>query len=233
MGNQTKVICAELDVSDVTLARHRDLLTVEESYRAARLPAAHLRSRLVSARAFLRLALALHLGIRPADVAILRAGSRKPMLAAPDESSRSLHFNLSHSDRIAVLAINDSTPVGIDVEKIDPNIDCDAVAKDVFSVEERASLAALPARSRLAAFVSTWTRKEAFLKGLGEGLTRQLDQFTVSTDPNEAPTLLAVPFAPHLVGQWSLHTVPVGERFAATLAVNAPDTQLTLLTWEW
>jgi 4'-phosphopantetheinyl transferase len=101
-----------------------------------------------------------------------------------------LQFNLAHSNEIAVYAFTCGRQVGIDVEYIRPIPDVEQIAVRFFSVGENAALCALPESLRLEAFFNCWTRKEAYIKAIGDGLSHPLNQFQVSLAPGEAARLL-------------------------------------------
>ena len=103
----------------------------------------------------------------------------KPALAAMSSMPR-VRFNLSHTDTIALFAFTLSAEVGVDVERIRALTDMDEIARRFFSKEEVVDLHRLPMHSRERAFFACWTAKEAYIKGIGEGLSMPLDRFAVS-----------------------------------------------------
>ena len=116
--------------------------------------------------------------LHPKDLTFKYSQRGKPSLAAP------LHFNLSHSEGLAALAVSTEFELGVDVEALLPLKE--DIAPRYFSPRELAALAALPEHEQLSGFYRCWTRKEAVLKALGDGLARALDSFDVSIAADEA-----------------------------------------------
>lgn len=157
----------------------------DERDRAARFRRPRDGYRWLAARAALHRVLGGHLGIAPEALRYTFSGHGKPAL---DLAGPPLHFNLSHSGRIALIAVTRHAPVGVDVEREKPLPDWRAVASRFFSPAERAQLEALDAADRQRGFYRCWTRKEALIKATGEGLSADLASFDVSLT---APAVLA------------------------------------------
>lgn len=149
-------------------------LSAEELARAARFVFPRDRQRYIAAHAALRQVLARRLGngAEPAaePLAFVHGPHGKPALAAPAH----LHFNLSHSRGVGLVALSEDCELGVDVEQIRPMNDATAMAAAYFTSAEQAALAACEADAgagaRDRAFFTCWTRKEACLKALGIGL---------------------------------------------------------------
>lgn len=120
------------------------------------------------AHGWLRFLLGSHLGIEPADVALVIAANGKPRVGA--RGAEWLRFNLSHSGSLAVFALARNREVGVDVEQIRDGVDIAAIARRFLTAGQHSELAGLAARARTAAFFAMWTRNEAYLKGVGTGL---------------------------------------------------------------
>ncbi len=146
----------------------------------------------------------------------------KPRIENDDQHG----FNLSHCGDQALFAVGLKCDVGVDLEQIRPMSDRDDIARRFFCREEHEELLALPLRNRDAAFFACWTRKEAYLKGIGAGLSVPLDSFRV-------PMLddLPVQVATGEVAGWWLHDVAPRPDYAAALAVNLADA--TLCGWRF
>lgn len=156
--------CQLDDDSDVAVMGAWDVLSSEEITRAKRFRFMRDRTRYVRGRAFLRQVLGTAIGQRPASVALAQTANGKPFL---DET---LHFNLSHSDGLAVLAISACGPVGIDLEFIDRRVDISGLVRSCFTKEEEESILALPLPEQATRFFTYWTAKEARMKLTGEGM---------------------------------------------------------------
>ena len=180
-----------------------------------------------SSEAFVREVLSAYIGevLQSSDFAIDRRG--KPRLP-----SSHLEFNLTHSGERAALAVATRTPVGIDIETIRTARDPLALARRFFAPEEAQELAVMPPDRRDRAFLTVWTRKEAFVKGVGVGLSGHLGRFRVSCDPDLQARLLAVDWDPNLARQWQLRDLRLAEGWIGALAVGSPiDPQVTIRTW--
>jgi 4'-phosphopantetheinyl transferase len=207
-----------LDLSEVALRRLRGIISTEEAALAARFASTSNRRRYIAAHGLLRLVLADYLGTSPDAVAFRRNSDGKPRLAHPER----LRFNLSHSGILGLLAVSANREVGVDVEEVRDVGDIEDLAKTCFSPVEQAALAAVPATERRWAFFAGWTRKEAFLKALGEGLSRPLDSFDVSLARGESVGLLRVEGLPGASEAYALRSLEPAPGYVGALAVNGP-----------
>jgi 4'-phosphopantetheinyl transferase len=180
------------------------------------------RVRFVFRRAWVKVLLARYLAADVADVRITHGRYGKPALSPPFDRA-DLRFNLSHSNGMVVVAMAYGREVGLDVEYIRPDVEVDEIARRVFSKREAAALAALPASDRVAAFFACWTRKEAFVKATGEGLSRPLADFDVSLAPGEPAALLRIGENPAEAVRWSLGALNPGTGYCAALAAEGHD----------
>lgn len=165
-------------------------LTADERERANRFVFDRHRFRYIRARAALRALLGRHLRVPPSDVALTTAPGGKPFLA---DTSASLYFNVSHSGDLALIALTKGGEIGIDLEAVRPQADdWVALARRYFAGEEVEALESYTAAERVQAFFRGWTRKEAIVKLLGDGLRMPLDRFIVPLDEAAlAPVLLS------------------------------------------
>jgi 4'-phosphopantetheinyl transferase len=138
---------------------------------------------------------------------------------------------VSHSGGIVVYAFTRSREVGIDVEHIRPMGDMLDVARRNFSIGEFAALTGLPEKDRLMAFYLCWTRKEAFIKAIGEGISFPLQQFDVSLIPGEPAQLQAVFGSQEIAQRWSMHDLKIAPGYAAALVIEDSDCTLIQRTW--
>jgi 4'-phosphopantetheinyl transferase len=121
--------------------------------------------------------------------------------------------------------------MGVDVEREREDMATAEIAARFFSPLECSTLAALPAAKQCEAFFSCWTRKEAYLKARGDGLSLPLDQFDVAFAPGEEPRLINTRHDPAEAQRWKLMTLQVGHGHAAALAVEGTDWKLKC--WDW
>lgn len=192
------------------------LLSDVERARAARFVFERDRIRFVAAHAGLRLVLGALLDVEASAVTFVEDGHGKPRLAG---SPPVLFFNLSHSHDLAAVAVSAGFEVGLDIEMLRP-ADLSGVIS-FFSDDEQAALARVPPRQRPLCALAAWTRKEAFVKATGLGLTVPLDSFDVSIGPDEPARLLRVADAPQEAVNWQLvHLIPA-EGYVGTVAARS------------
>jgi 4'-phosphopantetheinyl transferase len=157
-----------------------DLLSADEVARAERFVFERDRRRFLACRRALRQVLSSYVGVPPQALAFVYGGKGKPAL---EDASSGLRFNVSHSEECAVIGVSRSGELGIDVECTTRTVDFEGLAERFFSREEAAEFCAVPAASRRQAFFNGWTRKEAYIKAIGEGLACPLDSFAVTLEP--------------------------------------------------
>ena len=200
-------------------SRWRDLLSSDELDRAARFHFERDRQCYCVARGVLRVLLGASLGVRPQELSFQYSDKGKPQLALP-YSARGVVFNVSHSGDFALLGFAQTVDIGVDIEKIRDDFDSAAIARRFFSAREQDQLSRLPAEQQHPAFFRCWTRKEAFIKALGEGLSHPLNQFDVSLDSSNSVSLTTRP-DPKEAERWWLESFDVGEGYAAAFAVSS------------
>jgi 4'-phosphopantetheinyl transferase len=204
-------------------------LSTPERERASRFRFAADRRRFVRSHDALRTILATYIGATPATLVFGQTVHGKPFLVAPGQA-HTLHFNLSHSGDLALIAISRGREVGIDLECTRPIRDLSGVVDRFFSPAERKALARVAMEDRQNAFLSAWVLKEAYLKASGEGLQRSLDAFDVTVAADE-PRLLEVRDRVGDASRWSLRQLRPSDDFVAALAVEGDDWQLRQWVW--
>lgn len=205
-------------------------LSRDELERADRFHFAVDRMRYVVGRGVLRQLLARGLSTRPEALRFDYSGFGKPGMATGVARSQ-LQFNLSHSGDIVLIGLTVGRALGIDVERMRTDLAVEKIAQRFFSPRERAALATLEPGRQADGFFTCWTRKEAYIKAHGEGLSLPLDGFDVSLLPGEAARLLETRPDPAEAQRWVLRELDVGRGYKAALAVEGTDWQLR--TWEW
>jgi 4'-phosphopantetheinyl transferase len=169
------------------------------------------------------------LGATPESLQFIYNEFGKPALA-PGPFPH-LHFNISHSGEWILIALSFGRILGVDVERKRDDMATAEIAARFFSPAECGTLATLPQAQRCAAFFACWTRKEAYLKARGDGLSLPLDQFDVAFAPGVEPRLVATRHDPAEVDRWKLAALEIGRGHAAALAVEGADWQLKC--WDW
>ena len=179
----------ELDCAVTTATALRATLSLEEEQRAARVRSIELRERWTVARGALRCIVADYARYEP-GVLVFREGPHgKPALAGPGED---IPFNPSHTCGLALVAIAGIGRGGIDAETVRSEVEVEDLSRRFFAPDEADEILALSPDARLAAFFTCWTRKEAFVKSLGGGLSVPLDSFQVSVRSDQPARLLWV-----------------------------------------
>jgi 4'-phosphopantetheinyl transferase len=204
------------------------VMSAEERARARRFAFDRDRRRFSAARVLLRTLLARYVGADPADLRFAIGPHGKPSLAgspsAPD-------FNVSHSRDAAVIAISRAGEVGVDIEAIRPMDDGEGIAGRFFAPAEAGRLRAVPPELRDQAFFACWTRKEAFVKAIGEGLSHPLDSFEVTLAPGEPARLLHVGGHPPDPAHWMLAALPAVAGYAGALVVRGRPERVDYRRW--
>jgi 4'-phosphopantetheinyl transferase len=142
-----------------------------------------------------------------------------------------LEFNLSHSGDYVLIAVAQEHKVGIDVERIRSDMEFESIANRFFSPNETAELTSLPPKQKTIAFFNCWTRKEAYIKAQGLGLSLPLGSFDVSLASNDPAILRATRPDAEETSRWTLFSLDVAPHYAAALAVEGQGINLRLLDW--
>jgi 4'-phosphopantetheinyl transferase len=204
-----------LDASAAELSACYERLSMEEQERARRFRVERPRNEFVLTRGTLRFLLARYLGGTPQDIRFRYAVQGKPAL----EGESSLSFNVSHTNGLALLAFVRQRAIGVDVENVARKTEAERLAERFFSERERQALRRLEGDELRAAFFRCWTRKEAYIKAKGEGLSLPLHQFDVSIAEGDRDALLATRPDPGEARRWTICDIPIGPGFAAAVAV--------------
>ncbi len=214
---------ADVAAKPEALAYCATLLSGDETVRADRFVFAQDRNRYVATRALLRHLLARYLDVLPASLHFGYAPQGKPYLDSPAHAS-TLQFNVAHSGDLALVGVSRVRCVGVDVERIRPEVDFRALARSVFSPAEQSLLEQLPDDAARTAFFTAWARKEAFVKALGDGISFSLARVTVTLLPGEPPKLLLPADADAAVAAraWTLHALAVGPGYTAAAVSEGP-----------
>ena len=205
-------------------------LSADEKERAARFYFQRDREHFIVARGALRAILGRYLQRDPTRVGFRYSPHGKPALAmeAPGEG---LRFNISHSHGLALCAVTRGREIGVDLERVRSIANLEQIAERFFSPGENAEPRALPARVKAEAFFNGWSRKEAYLKARGDGLSLSLDQFDVSLASGEPARLPRNQREPRDVGRWPLQELPPVFGYVAALAVEGHGLQIR--GWQW
>jgi 4'-phosphopantetheinyl transferase len=212
-----------LEQAPDVLAKFWETLAADEIERANRFHFEEHRSGFVVARGFLRAVICRYLDATPHSLKFAYGEFGKPWLEGR------LRFNLSHSGALALLAVTEDNAIGVDVERIRPDFTSEEIARRFFSTSEVEVFNALPGEERVAAFFRCWTRKEAFIKATGRGLSQSLDAFDVTLAAGVPAALLRV--EGDEASRWSICDLEVGTDYAAAVVVEGPPSSIRC--WEF
>jgi len=212
-ADEVHIWLADLSYRADSLARVAGMLSEDERERAARFRFPQDAGRWTVSRAVLRSILGRYLGVDASAVRIGAGPWGKPELTA-NFQRHLLEFSTSRSDGLGLYAVARNRRVGVDIERLRPLPDLVAIAAQVFSPREQQALGELPDAERDVAFFNCWTRKEAYLKALGEGLGHE-DVRDDSAEP----------------GRWSISPLAPAPGYAAAVAIEGPPPKLFCAQW--
>ena len=187
-------------------------LSDDEQDRAAKFRMAKTRDQFVASRGLLRQLAAGYLGCRPPAVPIVYESAGKPAIAG-----NPFHFNVTHSDEIAAFAFSRAGRIGIDIERVRPMQNAASVVERFFTANECAAFQKLPAGEQLNVFFKMWTRKEALLKALGQGI-HALELCEITVEPDVPPRVVKLMDEADCGERWQIRDVAVEEGYAAAVA---------------
>jgi len=205
-------------------------LSTDERTKADRFRFPKDRSQFIVSRGALRAILSRYLNISSHILRFDYNPYGKPSLIVA-QGGNTLRFNLSHSRGMALIALTKNRDIGVDIEGINQKFSCLEIAKKFFSPLENSVLRSLPEHLQATAFFTCWTRKEAYIKAVGKGLSIPLNQFDVSLAPGEPAALLNVEENPEEASKWSLIELFPSSDMVAAVAVAGDCWKLHC--WEW
>ena len=214
-----------LDDARVDVDAGRKLLSPDERERAARFYFEQHRRRFLLAHIALHWILSRYLKIPPARLYFELGNNGKPKLP-PALTNSGFEFNLSHSNDMALLAINLIGEVGVDIEYVKPGFKFEEIAESFFTAREVAELRGLPSELQRQAFFKCWTCKEAFLKAKGTGLSGRLDEVEITLSASDEVRIRAD------VAGWSLAELNPIDAYEAALVVASPPVPICCYRWQ-
>ncbi len=229
-SDEVHVWRARLDLPEEHIQAFEQVLADDERARALRFRFQKDRTHFTAARGILRTLLGRYLVQPPARLQFRYNQYGKPLLGDSDEEN-ALRFNVSHSHGMALFAFTCGRDVGVDIEYMLADRAEMSIARRFFSPYEVEALQAVPEKQRTQAFYSCWTRKEAYVKTRGLGLSLDLNLFDVSLAPGEPAALLNIREPGQRLEDWSLHDLAPGAGYAAALALKGEPCRV--VRWEW
>lgn len=201
-------------------------LSADETERAARFHFEVDKNRFIVAHGVLRKILGCYLHRDPAELTFSINQYGKPALI-----NSALEFNLSHSGDFALIAVTQGRKIGVDVERIRQGISSHVIAQQYFSKSEVAELQSLPLEQRVNGFLTCWTRKEAYIKAQGLGLSLPLESFDVSLTPGQPAFLRATRPDEKEAARWTLRSLDVDPKYAGAVAVESAEFDFRLFSY--
>lgn len=205
------------------------ILDAAEQQRADRFQFEQHRRRFIVARATLKSLIGKYLKIAATSVQFVLSDRGKPSLA-PTIPSGGLRFNLSHSHEQALYGFVCDRNIGVDLEYWRPLKDATQLAQRFFCPREYQAIAQLPVAQQPSAFLQIWTAKEAFLKGIGSGISGGLDRVEILPASSQPMGLSFPEPSDRPLQDWQLFGIDVGHEYHATVAIEAPLGSLR--TWQ-
>jgi 4'-phosphopantetheinyl transferase len=219
-----------LDQPAARLQHYAQVLAPDETVRAQRFYFERDRKHFTVGRGALRMILSRYVGLAPSLLQFTYTSYGKPALSEATGGD-TLRFNLSHSAGLALCAVARHREVGVDIEGVREMNDLLQIARQFFSSNEYAVLSRLPQAIQTEAFFTCWTRKEAYIKAIGEGLSMPLDCFDVSLVPGEPAALLETRKNPEEASRWLLRELFPGPGYLGAVVVEGQDWRLQC--WQW
>jgi 4'-phosphopantetheinyl transferase len=220
----------ELRTSPACLEQCRQTLSSAEGARAARFVHETSRDDFVVAHGVLRQLLGRYTATPPRDLRFSSGADGKPTLEARARDASVISFNMTHSQGRALIAVSDGREIGIDLEKIKPEVKALAIARRYFARAELAAIEAAPAPLTAGTFFRYWVAKEAILKGQGIGLRFPIDEFAVHFDDRDWSARIRIREPSRLAADWNVQVLPVDAGWSAALAVRGNGWTLQLMT---
>lgn len=217
----------DLEQPEASVATLETVLSDDERARAARFVFSRDRRRFIVTRACLRALLARACDEPAKAIRFAYAQHGKPSLAART-GAPAVHFSVSHSADVALIALTRGTALGVDLEAVRPLPDLLDIASRFFTPTETETIMTVPPEERELAFFLCWTRKEAFSKALGDGLTLALDRYRVACRPGEPARILDIDGSAAAAAEWAVSDLRPAPRFVGAAVMRGAPRPLSL-----
>mgnify|MGYP000609044486 CR=1 FL=1 len=201
-------------------------LTPEEVAFSAKFAFPHLQEFWILGRQSVRRILSLYLDCRPEEIIFLSGPQGKPYL----KDFPNLHFNFSNSGEWGVIALTRDREIGVDIEKVDSNLDIDEVSQVSLTETERRHLSIVPPSEKSSWFFKYWTVKEAVLKALGTGLSLEPTRLCLSLEKSK-PEMLWIEGQENVTTAWDLKPLSLPEGYFGFVAIE--QKALHVKEFEW
>ncbi len=225
-SDEVHIWLASLDIDRTSLKNLKKILSEDEIKRAEKFYFEKDKNHFIACRSILRNILSLYLNVPAGDIKF----SYNPY-GKPSVPEKKISFNLSNSYGLAIYGITCDKEIGIDIEHIPEDFSWEEIVEQFFSKKEIMELYKTPCDMRKKAFFNCWTRKEAYIKAKGMGLSIPLDSFDVSLIPGEPVKLLEVRGKKEEKSRWFLKEILINNNYISALAVEGYN--LTFKYWKW
>jgi 4'-phosphopantetheinyl transferase len=219
-----------LDQAGSELNRFFQTLSNDERMRAGRFHFQEDRKRFIVRRGMLRMILGCYLGAEASQLRFCHGENGKPAITEP--FGRTIRFNLSHSNGVALFAFARDRETGVDIEYMRYISGMEQIAERFFSINENEVFRSLPDIQKKEAFYNCWVCKEAFVKTLGGGLSRPLNWFDVSLVPGEPAKLLRTEGDSREASRWSIQYLKPAPDYVGAIAVKSDMHEIKPWRWE-
>ena len=221
---------AGLDLPGKNIEKLRETLASDERIRADHFRFERDRSRFIAARGILRLIISRYLSVEPGAIRFIYAKEGKPKLQKA-LGKTGIQFNLSHSEGLALYVFAWNREVGIDIEYMREISQIEQIVEQFFSVRERVLFGALPLREKKETFFNWWTRKEAFIKAVGEGLSYPLWEFDAALAEEKSLDSSTILGGAQEGPGWSMWDVRPADGFTGAVVVKGRGWDVHC--WQW
>lgn len=221
---------ADLNLPDRSIQELSRIISTAERMRAERFHFERDRRKFAIGVGILRRILSHYVGVEPKELRFIHGKGGKPMLDGVS-ANRYIHFNMSHSEDLALYGFTRDREIGVDIEFVRDIPEMDDIAEQFFSKKENEVFRSLPERKKKEAFFGCWTRKEAFIKAIGDGLYHPLDNFDVGLKPGESAKLVGMGGDSKRASRWLIQDLKPAPGFIGAFAVEGRDWRLHY--WQW
>jgi len=229
-SDEIHVWCVPLDLSVSRFEMLSQTLSLDERMRAERFHFEKDRKRFIVGRAILRTILGYYLNIEPSRLTFCYGKYGKPALA-DTFGKETICFNLSHSDGLGLYGFTLGCEIGVDIEHIRDISEMEQIAERFFCASEKAFFRSLPEDKKKEAFFDCWTRKEAIIKAIGDGLSLPLDRFDIALVPGEPARLLSIGGNSKAASGWFVQELKPVSGFTAAFAIQGQSRRVHC--WQW
>jgi 4'-phosphopantetheinyl transferase len=222
---------ADLDLADSSVREFQGMLSLDERRRADRFHFERDKKRYIAGVGILRSILGRYLNVKPSELQFSYGEHGKPRLSNAF-GNRIIHFNMSHSKGLALYGFSREHEIGVDVECVRDIPEMDQIVEEFFSSMEIEAFRSMTKTQRKEAFFIGWTRKEAFIKAVGGGLSQTLDRFEVSLVPGEPVRLVGIEDDSREASRWSIQGLKPAPNYEGAFAVKSHVFERKCWRWE-